>query len=64
MLVDVEDPVVGPVKLVGNPIKLDDVPDSDPARIPALGEHTDEVLSGLLGLDGDEIRRLHEAGVV
>jgi benzylsuccinate CoA-transferase BbsF subunit len=32
-------------------------------RPPLLGEHTREVLGGLLGLDGDEIDRLETAGV-
>jgi len=31
---------------------------------PCLGEHTDQVLSRLLGLDADEIARLHEEGVI
>jgi 2-methylfumaryl-CoA isomerase len=31
---------------------------------PRLGQHTDEVLSDVLGLSGDEIGRLHDAGVV
>ncbi len=30
---------------------------------PAAGEHTDAILAGL-GMSGDEVRRLHEAGVV
>jgi 2-methylfumaryl-CoA isomerase len=31
---------------------------------PKLGQHTDEVLSEVLGLGGGEIARLHDAGVV
>ena len=31
---------------------------------PRLGQHTDEVLAEVLGLSGDEIARLHDAGVV
>jgi len=31
---------------------------------PRLGEHTDEVLSEVLGMSGGEIGRLHDAGVV
>jgi formyl-CoA transferase len=31
---------------------------------PELGEHTDEVLTGLLGMSEDEVTRLHEQGVV
>jgi 2-methylfumaryl-CoA isomerase len=36
-----------------------------PARPAArLGEHTDQVLSDILGLDAGEIARLHDAGIV
>ena len=36
-----------------------------PARpAPALGQHTDEVLADVLGMDSGEIARLHAAGVV
>ena len=33
-------------------------------RAPLLGEHTDEVLAGVLGLSEGEIGKLHDAGVV
>jgi 2-methylfumaryl-CoA isomerase len=35
-----------------------------PRAASRLGQHTDEVLSQVLGLDGGEIARLHDAGVV
>lgn len=35
-----------------------------PGRAPRLGEHTDQVLSELLGLSSGEIGRLHDAGRV
>ena len=31
---------------------------------PGVGEHTDEILSGILGLPDAEIARLHDDGVV
>jgi 2-methylfumaryl-CoA isomerase len=31
---------------------------------PKLGQHTDEVLSEVLGMSGGEIAKLHDAGVV
>ena len=31
---------------------------------PLLGQHTDEVLGGLLGMEGDELSRLRQSGVV
>jgi 2-methylfumaryl-CoA isomerase len=33
-------------------------------RAPLLGEHTDEVLSDVLGLSGGQIAKLHDEGVV
>jgi CoA:oxalate CoA-transferase len=62
MLVDVEDPVAGSLKLVGNPIKLDGAAPPESRRIPALGEHTDTVLADLLGLAPDAIGELAAAG--
>jgi 2-methylfumaryl-CoA isomerase len=35
-----------------------------PPMAPRLGDHTDEVLHGVLGLDSGAIGRLHDAGVV
>ncbi|MBI1197746.1 MAG: carnitine dehydratase [Phenylobacterium sp.] len=34
------------------------------APAPRLGQHTDEVLAEVLGMDGAEIARLHDAGIV
>jgi CoA:oxalate CoA-transferase len=64
MVVDVEDPVAGTVRIAGNPIKMSSLPD-EPSRppVPELGEHTREVLSGL-GFSVAEISSLEEAGAV
>src|SRR5690606_15885802 len=35
-----------------------------PARAPAVGQHTDEVLAAVLGYDTERIRRLREAGAL
>jgi 2-methylfumaryl-CoA isomerase len=35
-----------------------------PQPAPRLGQHTDEILSGILGLSDGEIGKLHDAGVV
>ncbi len=46
MVVEVEQPGIGPVRLLGNPIKMSRTP-GDPTRpAPAFGEHTEEVLRG------------------
>jgi crotonobetainyl-CoA:carnitine CoA-transferase CaiB-like acyl-CoA transferase len=61
MVVEVEQPELGPVRLLGVPIKLDRTP-GDPTRpAPALGEHTAEVLTDA-GFSEDEVRALMESG--
>ncbi|MBN1424330.1 CoA transferase [Candidatus Fermentibacteria bacterium] len=65
MLVDVEDPVAGTVLVPGNPIKLSSVPIEPPlTRAPDVGEHTDSVLSSLLGMPHARIDDLRAQGVV
>jgi crotonobetainyl-CoA:carnitine CoA-transferase CaiB-like acyl-CoA transferase len=44
--------------------KLSDTPGATRWAGPAVGAHTDEVLQGLLGLDGDEIASLRARGVI
>ena len=54
----------GSVPGVANPIRYVGEPHDYPGGAPALGEHTEEVLGGLLGMDEDEIAVLREDGVV
>ncbi len=54
----------GRVKLLANPVRLSATPADYRLPPPLLGEHTEEVLSGLLGLDTAEIAGLRERGVV
>lgn len=62
-LVEVEHPVRGTYLTVGNPIKLSDN-QVDVERSPLLGEHTDEVLSQVLGLTPDRIDTLRQSGAL
>jgi 2-methylfumaryl-CoA isomerase len=48
----------------GAAAKLPDEPRGHPAPAPKLGEHTDEILAGFLGLTGHDIARLHDQGLV
>jgi formyl-CoA transferase len=48
--------------LVGSPVRLDGARADSDLPPPALGEHTDEVLTAL-GLEPSEIERLRSAGV-
>lgn len=58
------DGVEQPVLIPGNPVKLSDVAEGPEERVPWLGEHTDEVLGGVLGLSGERLAALREAGVI
>ena len=63
MVVEVEQPELGPVRLLGAPVKLSRTP-GDPTRpAPALGEHTEEVLRDA-GFNADEVASLLESGAV
>jgi crotonobetainyl-CoA:carnitine CoA-transferase CaiB-like acyl-CoA transferase len=48
----------------GNPVKLTKVSEGPETRVPWVGEHTDEVLQGELGLDPAELERLRAAAVI
>jgi len=54
----------GVVKVVANPVKLSATPAAYRITPPALGEHTDAVLGGMLGMDAAEIAALREKGIV
>jgi formyl-CoA transferase len=62
-VVEVDHPTRGAYLTVGNPIKMSGSA-TKVARSPLLGEHTDEILSGLLGLGPDEIAQARVEGVV
>jgi len=62
-VVEVDHPTRGKYLTVGNPIKLSDSP-AEVRRSPLLGEHTDEILAGVLGFSEEEIRELKASGAL
>lgn len=58
MILETEHPTAGAVKLTGFPYKLSETPAEIHAPPPALGQHTEEVLSALLGYAPEEIESL------
>jgi crotonobetainyl-CoA:carnitine CoA-transferase CaiB-like acyl-CoA transferase len=64
MVQEVEHPTAGRVKLVGIPVKFSATPGEIRQPPPLLGQHTEEVLGGLLGLSAQEIETLRAQGVV
>jgi formyl-CoA transferase len=62
-VVEVDHPTRGKYLTVGNPIKLSDSI-SEVKRSPLLGEHTDEILTRVLGFDKKEAARIKSSGAI
>jgi CoA:oxalate CoA-transferase len=59
MILDIEHPLGGSVKLTGNPIMMPSLKGKH-LPPPTLGQHTEKVLSEVLGYSKEDIRRLGE----
>jgi crotonobetainyl-CoA:carnitine CoA-transferase CaiB-like acyl-CoA transferase len=66
MEIEMPHPAAGgqPVKLIGSPIKMSGTPVTYRASPPMMGQHTDEVLKELLGLDPKAVAELRAKGAV
>ncbi|UUU19724.1 CoA transferase [Streptomyces sp. DSM 40750] len=60
---EMDQPGIGPLLATGRPLRWAGT-GAPPVPAPRLGEHTEDVLSDLLGLSTEEIGRLQDAGVV
>jgi 2-methylfumaryl-CoA isomerase len=64
MFARVDQPGIGTYLMPGSPLEFSVDHRVPPAPAPLLGQHTDEVLAGILGLSATEIGRLHDDGVI
>ncbi len=64
MVVDMDVPEAGPTRLTGVPIKLSETPGAVETPPPSLGQHTEELLESLLGLDAPARQVLRDDGVI
>jgi formyl-CoA transferase len=62
-VVEVDHPTRGKYLTVGNPIKMSDSV-SEVKRSPLLGEHTEEILSGVLGYSAKELAEIKISGAI
>ncbi len=63
MIVEVEHPERGTYLNVGCPLRLSDSP-VEMRRAPLLGEHSEEVLQEVLGIEPAEVAAMRQAGVI
>ncbi len=63
MIVELEHPLAGLVRAVGNPMHLSETPATYRLPPPWLGQHNEDVLASL-GYDSERVRQLREQGVV
>jgi crotonobetainyl-CoA:carnitine CoA-transferase CaiB-like acyl-CoA transferase len=59
----VDHPAAGPIDVIASPIRYSDAT-ATYAAPPMLGEHTEDILTGLLGKTPDEVAQLHDSGAI
>jgi CoA:oxalate CoA-transferase len=63
-IVDFEHPQFGTTQVVGIPVRLRETPGSVRLPAPEFGQHTEEILSGLLGYSWEQIGQLRDEHVI
>jgi len=63
-IVDHEIPGIGKTQVLGMPVRLSATPGQPRGHAPELGEHTELLLTEMLGYSWDDVARLREANVI
>lgn len=64
MLVEIDQPLAGKMKIAGSPIRLSETPGRVYAPAPLLGQHTEDILKRILKYSTEDIDRLRREGVI
>jgi len=64
LLIDVPDPILGSVKLVGPVARLSSNAEPLTQPAPLLGQHNAEILTELLGYTEEQVRQLKEEAII
>ncbi len=59
-----DQPGIGRYPVAASPLQFGAVPRQPPRPAPLLGQHTNEILSAIIGLPDHEIAKLHDEKVV
>jgi len=57
-------PLAGKISLIRSPMRFSETPIEHKIPPPLLGQHTEEILRGMLGRNDEEIARLRSDGAV
>jgi len=63
-IVDYEHEAFGKTQLLGVPVILSKTPGNPRARAPELGEHTEAILTEMLGYSWDDVAKLRDEGAI
>jgi crotonobetainyl-CoA:carnitine CoA-transferase CaiB-like acyl-CoA transferase len=63
-IIDFDHPQFGKTQVVGIPVRLRETPGSVRLPAPEFGQHTEEILSALLGYSWEQIGQLREEQVI
>jgi crotonobetainyl-CoA:carnitine CoA-transferase CaiB-like acyl-CoA transferase len=64
MVVEVEYEGNKKLKIIGNPIKMSEIERETFKRPPYLGEHTEEILTGILNHSTEQVKELRNQKVL
>jgi crotonobetainyl-CoA:carnitine CoA-transferase CaiB-like acyl-CoA transferase len=64
MLLEVEHPTAGTVRMAGLPVKFSATPATVRLPPPLLGEHSEQVLSSWLGLSSEDVEKLKQKAII
>ena len=64
MIVEIEHPQAGMVKMPNFPVKFSETPGEVATPAPLLGQHNEEILAELLGYNREEVDKLKEEGIL
>jgi CoA:oxalate CoA-transferase len=64
MIVEVDQPVSGKVKVTGSVYKMSKTPGNRKMKAPEVGEHNEEIYGGLLGIEEQEMKKLKEESII
>ncbi len=62
--IELQHPLAGKISLIRSPMRFSETPIEHKVPPPLLGEHTDEVLRGMLGRSDEDIARLRGDGAI